>query len=342
MYIQYLIIMLPALLVTLYGYHKTKDVGMYGKVNSKELVISLVANALLGGLMILILNMWILEQVSDSYILNGKVTNKYKDTVGCEHSYQVCTTSGKTTICTTHYEHFEDYDWVVETSVGSLIIDREDRQGETTPQRFIKVIVGEPASMEFHFNNYLLADKESLFLQNSETPSNIQQPRVYDYYRTKHIVGSVSLPNVEKQLDLLLQGKRFNVKVVALNNRPVEDFYSVMSAWIGGKINDVILVVSLDENGVVLWSKVNTYAKGYKNQMLLKDLEYLTEGKVFNEDLVTKQISLITKQFLILDEQEFEEKLELVEIPMWLLILVVLINIGLSVGIHIKMTKEDL
>ena len=334
--------MLPALLVTLYGYHKTKDAGRYGQVNSKELGISLVANALLGGLMILILNMWVMGQVSDTYILNGKVTNKYQDTVSCEHSYEICTTSGKVTTCVTHYEHFEDYDWVVETSVGSLLIAREDRQGETTPQRFQSVILGEPASKEFHFNNYLLADKESLFLQNSETPSNIQQPRVYDYYRVNHVVGSVSLPKVEKQLDLLLQGKRFNVKVVTLNNRPVEDFYPVMSAWFGGKINDVIIVVSLDENGMVLWSKGNTYAKGYKNQMLLKDLEHLTEGQVFDEILVTKQISLITKQFLILDEQEFEEKLDLVEIPMWLLILVILINIGLSVGIHIKMTKEDL
>lgn len=342
MYLHYLWIMLPALVVTLYGYHKTRNERYRGKVTTKEMIISLGANFISGLIMILFLHMYIYGQVGDTYVLNGKVTGKYKDTVSCEHSYQTCTTINKVTTCITHYEHWNDYDWVVDTTLGSLKIDRVNRQGTEQPPRFSKVVIGEPASKTYTYNNYLLADKDSLFLQNAAKPSNIHQPSVYDYYRLDHVVGEVKLPAVESTLDEALQGKRFNVKVVTVVDKPIEYFYSVMMSWMGGKINDVVIVVSLDKDNKVLWTKANTYAKGYKNQMMIKELESITTGAIYDAALATRQVDIITKQMLILSESEFEEKVDMVEIPMGLLILMIIVNFIISIGIHIKMTQEDL
>lgn len=342
MYLHYLWIMMPAIVVTLYGYHKTRNDYYSAKVTNKEMMISLTANFISGIVMIIFLHIYIYGQVHDNYTLNGKVTGKHKDTVSCEHSYQTCTTSNKVTTCTTHYEHWNDYDWVVDTTLDSVRVGRVDRQGNDEPPRFTKVIIGEPASRSYNFNNYLLADKDSLFLQNASVPSKIPQPAIYDYYRVDHVVGEVELPEVESTLDVLLQGKRFNVKVVTVVDKPIEYFYSVMMSWLGGKINDVIIVVNLDKDNKVVWVKVNTYAKGYKNQMMIKELESLTLGKVYDKTLVSGQVSLITKEIIILPESEFEEKLDMVEIPTGLLVLMIIINLLISIGIHVKMTKEDL
>lgn len=340
MWAYYLIIMLPALLVSLIGYYSTKDNHYFNKVTDKELAISLGANFIAGALMIVILQWYISSKLYDNYVLNGVVTKKYKDTVSCEHSYQVCTSTGKTTICTTHYEHWNDYDWVVQTSVGKLKIDRVDRQGTTEPSRFSNVVVGEPASLEFSYSNYLLADPNSLFLQNAQGVASEQYPRVYDYYRIKHILGYDD-KELEKHLHSLLNGKRYNVVYVITNNESSDYFYTLMKSWKGGKINDIVVVLNIVE-GQVNWIRANSYAKGMNNQLLLKNLESESLGKTFDKNLLTTHLVMIDNSFKIPRESDFEEKRSMVEIPMFLLIIVILINLGISLGIHIHMKKENL
>lgn len=342
MILHYFIILLPAILVTLIGYHTSRNNSRWDTVNTKEMLISLAGNFISGLVMIAILSGYINSQVTDTYTLNGKVTGKYREKVSCVHSYQVCTTSGKVTTCTTHYEHWEDYSWMVKTSLGEIEIEREDRQGAREPQRYTKVILGEPASMSYNYNNYLLADSKSLFLQNAQGSSNLRQPSIYDYYRVDHVTGKVDI-ELENLLDVHLQGKRYNVKLVFLKDRPVEYFYVVMKTWLGGKINDVIVVVSEDTNGNVLWVKANTYAKGLNNQFTIKSIENkVVVGSPYTINNLKNQLQIIDEGYEIPSESEFEEKLSMVEIPTWLLVLMIIVNLIISIGIHIKMKQEDL
>lgn len=338
----YILMLSPALLVTLYGYHKQRNEYYHAAITTKELLISFGLNLLVAAACLGILQMFKYGQVSDYYILNGEVTKKYQDTVSCEHSYQICTTTNKTTTCVTHYEHSYDYDWVVKTSVGKLTIDREDRQGVREPERFSKVKIGEPAAVKYPYSNYLFADPNSLFLQTAKGGSGIKPANTYDYYRTKHMLGDKYYPDLELHLQKILKGKRFNLTVVTLVDKPVESFFDVVKDWTGGKINEVTIVVGLDKNGNISWVKANSYAKGYKNQLLLKQIEgvVLTEG--LTKETLSKVVDNTNKTFKLHKESEFEEKLDLVEIPLWLVIILTLVNFGVSIFVHIRMKETDL
>lgn len=341
MSIFYFILLFPAVLVTLGGYIFTRNNSRWNKVTTKELGVSLLGNLLVGGAGLLIIHAYINGQVLDTYTLNGKVLSKYQESTSCEHSYQVCTSNGKTTTCTTYYEHYEDYDWVVKTSVGKIYIERVDRQGTETPKRFKQVVIGEPASKEFTYSNYLLADKNSLFLQNAEGTTTLQQPRVYDYYRVNHVVGKT-----DEQLSTYLRnhliGKSYNVKLVFVKDQPVEHFYSIMKSWVGGKINDVIIVVSEGSDGKVLWVKANTYAKGINNQMMLKTLEgEVGLGETYSVESLKKQLTVVDSQFKLQNSEDFEEKISMVELPISLIIVLTILNLIVSIFIHVKMKQED-
>lgn len=341
MSIYYFITLLPAIIVTLWGYHHTRNNSRWAIVSSKEMLISLGLNFLSSVIMVVLLNVYVNGQVHDTYILNGKVISKYKQSVSCEHSYQICTTSGKTTTCVTYYEHFEDYDWRVKLSIGTLNIKRVDSQGNKEPPRFSNVVIGEPASLEFNYSNYLLADKNSLFLQNAKGASNVREPRVYDYYR----VDLVNTKDEALNSILLehLQGKVYNVKLVILDNKPIEEFYTLMKTWVGGKINDVIIVISRDGQGNVLWVKSNSYAKGLANQLTLKSIDAIPIiGEIYTRDVLIKQLQVIDKGYKLPSESDFEEKLSMVDIPSWLVILLTIVNLIISIVVHIKMKTEEL
>ena len=338
----YILMLSPALLVTLYGYHKQRNEYYSAEVTTKELLVSFGLNILVAAVCLGILQMFKYGQVHDYFILNGEVTKKYQDTVSCEHSYQVCTTSNKTTTCVTHYEHSYDYDWVVQTSVGNVTIEREDRQGVKEPSRFSKVRIGEPAAIKYPYNNYLFADPNSLFLQTAKGGLGVKPANTYDYYRTKHILGERYYPDLELHLQHILKGKEFNLTIVTLIDKPVETFFDVVKDWSGGKINEVTLVIGLDKSGNIKWVKGNAYAKGYKNQLLLKELEDLVLNEGLTKNSLSKVVDNTTKSFKLHKESEFEEKLDLVEIPLWIVILLTLVNFGVSIFVHVRMKQIDL
>ncbi|QVV98803.1 hypothetical protein 2017DRC82_0195 [Vibrio phage ICP1] len=338
----YILMLSPAIIVTLWGYHKQKDARWSSKITTKELILSFGINMLVALVSIGLMQMFKYGQVSDYYILNGKVVEKFQDTVSCEHSYQVCSGSGNNRTCSTRYEHLWDYDWVVKTTVGNLTIDRVDRQGVDEPPRFKSVVIGEPAAVRHQYHNYLLADESSLFMQNVKGGLGVREANVYDYYRTKHVIGEKYLPDLELELQRILQGKGFNLTVVTLVDKPVESFFDLVKDWKGGKINEITLVVGLNTDDNVVWVKGNSYAKGYKNQLLLKELESLVMVGGLTVEVLDKVVDKANYSFILHNEGEFKEKLDLVEIPLWLTIILTLVNFGLSIVVHNKMKEYDL
>lgn len=337
----YILMITPALIVTLYGYHRQRNISKcsFEAISTKELLISFGVNIVIALFAVGIMQSFKYSKVSDYSILNGEVTKKYRDTVSCEHSYQVCSGSGKNVTCTTHYEHSEDYDWVVKTTVGNLEIKRVDSQGYKMPDRFNKVVIGEPAALSYQYSNYLLADKESLFLQNAKGGVGIKKANTYDYYRTKHVLGDYYLPDLELQLQHLLKGKNFNLTIVTVFNKPIETFYDVMKDWNGGKINEITLVVGLGKDKNITWVKGNSYAKGYKNQLLLKEIEDVIQREGLSKESLKNVVDKISKGFILHKESEFEEKLDLIEIPLWLVILLTIVNFVASIFVHKKMKE---
>lgn len=228
----------------------------------------------------------------DTEVWNGVVTAKEQNTVSCSHSYQCnphsCNCDSKGNNCSTCYdtcyEHFNDYDWDVHTSNGELVtIDRIDRQGTMMPPRWKAVKIGEPTSLTHSYTNYVKAAPDSLFrhqgLKEKYLGSIPEYPQnVYDYYRLDRLVlAGVSVPDARAwNADLtkinseLGAHKQVNV-IVLLTNKPRDYFYAVEESWIGGKKNDVVLTIGVDQDMKPQWSEVMAWTTDQTFQVKLRD-----------------------------------------------------------------------
>jgi hypothetical protein len=211
-------------------------------------------------------------QAMDVEIWNGTLVSKAKEKVSCSHSYtcncrQSCTGSGQnqscSQVCDTCYEHSHDYDWQLNTEVGSVLIDRIDRQGKEEPPRFTKAKPGDPVALSKPYQNYIKAAPDSLFNASTEQMLKAQfkdvllayPAHVYDYhYVNRVLTQGVSLPNLAEwnaELAELLAklGPRRQVNAILVFTKQSNPQYAeaLRAEWLGGKKNDVVVVVGVPE-----------------------------------------------------------------------------------------------
>jgi len=221
---------------------------------------------------------------SDTEILNGQVMSKDKDRVSCSHSYSCnCSTDSKgNTSCDTCYEHSFDYDWNVHTNVGDLTIDRINRQGTKEPPRWTSVQIGEPVALEHSFKNYIKGAPMSIFNQENGTSNTKFQlmiptyPRVYDYYKINRII-SIGVPLVNSNLlndkladslKVLGPTKQSNILLVFVKTDDQSYRYVLERSWLGGKKNDIIIVIGVTDYPKISWVDTITLGKNANNTML--------------------------------------------------------------------------
>jgi hypothetical protein len=246
-----------------------------GKVTLREFIIQLVAQ---GVFIAIIATIIYYANVRDAEILNGYVTGKKREVVSCEHSYTcncytTCSGSGTSQTCSTHcstcWEHSYDIAWRVYTSIDRTVdINRTDRQGLNEPPRWTKVVIGEPFSTTHTYENYIKAAPGTIFRRDADYSNYKNLPEypdnVYDYYRLNRLVQvGVALPNAKELSQQLSQlnaelgaRKQVNIILVVVKGQPEEWFYALESKWIGGKKNDVVVVVSVDDQLEVRWVNV--------------------------------------------------------------------------------------
>lgn len=246
---------------------------------------------LFGGIMVLIIS-W--AAMSDIDVLNGKITGKEMDRVSCSHSYECncyTTTDSKgnsTRHCSTCYEHPFDQDWNVGSTVGGFTIDRVDRQGLIEPKRWSKVLIGEPASRTERVTNYVLASPHSLF--NTQEFDNDQKNygkwlpvyhETYDYYRYDHVYNmGVQLPEVNQYNDAVANllrelgpSKQANVNVIFAPTDDREYKNALERHWLGGKKNDIIVVIGVKDYPKIGFADAFTFARSSHNEMLAVKLQ---------------------------------------------------------------------
>ncbi|USV41108.1 hypothetical protein [Xanthomonas phage BUDD] len=231
------------------------------------------------------------SNTADHEILNGQVTGKKQTWTSCSHSYScncytTCSGTGASRSCTRHcstcYEHSNDWDWDVFTTVGNIEIDRVDRRGSREPPRWSAVQIGEHAAVTHTYTNYVKAAPSSLFnvkLAESEAKSNAaiipQYPRIYDYYRVDHTIdiqaGVANRKAWDAELDEVLKtmgaARQVNVVLVFVGKQGREYKDTLERAWLGGKKNDVVIVVGVTGTKID-WVEAFTFGKTSGNGML--------------------------------------------------------------------------
>lgn len=319
----------------------------------KELEWSLVALNVIT-VIIVISILWLGGSYSAAYdteIINGYVTGKEKERVSCSHSYSCncknvtsCSGSGKnrscstSRVCDTCYEHTFDYSWIVKTTIREFTIDRVDRQGLKEPKRWTIVNLNDPVSDTHTYINWIKGAPDSLFSKVSlannkyvelvpEYPSSI-----YDYYNLDRVVnfGGVAqdIPawnaNISKQLSKLGIEKEVNYVIVfAANDKSIAD--AIEYKWLGGKKNDVIIVIGIDKYPhaewvkVFAWSKNNVFHADLRDAIMEEDLD-----PVKTNNIIANQIK---KGYNRISMQEFEYLKDRIEPPTWLIVLCIMVSL---------------
>jgi hypothetical protein len=288
----------------------------------------------------------------DTEIWNGRVTGKSSQHVSCSHSYQchchqVCTGSGKNRSCNeecdTCYEHSYDVDWDVYDNVGQMFeIARVDRQGLDEPSRYRSVQVGEPTSSEHSYDNYVKAAPDSLFRHQgleekyeTSLPDNPQ--KIYDYYRLNRIVTvDVTLSNEAEWNDALSNlnadlghKKQANVILVIVKNCPQDWYYALEEKWIGGKKNDVVLVVSVDDDMKPQWATVMCWTTSELFKVKLHD--DVMNDVALTKDAVMNDLRTNVDQYFVRKPMSSFEYLKSSIVPSmfeWFITLFIAIGIG--------------
>ena len=244
------------------------------------------------------------SNMADVQILNGHVVSKVKERVSCSHSYSCnCQTirTGKTTDtrCDTCYEHHNDWDWDVKTTLGSFSVDRIDRRGSNEPSRWTQVVIGEPVAKEESYTNYIKGAPNSVFnksqmtYMNKYSPMIPPYPEVYDYHRANRVlvhgtpIQDIKAWNTRLSEELKVLGPKKQANVVLLFTKETNIWYAeaVNAKWLGGKKNDIVIVVSSADGKKIEWVRVLSLTNTTRIKTYLRD--ELMNGEIDRERFMT-------------------------------------------------------
>ncbi len=291
----------------------------------------------------------------DTNFLNGEVTDKKQVRVSCSHSYScncvTTTTNGhSSTTCQTCYDHSNDWDWRVYTTVGKFNISRIDRRGSYEPARWTAVQAHQPVALEDSYVNYIRAAPESLFnmaaargMYKDKLP---EYPKSYDYhYADRVIPWGISVPELRLwnySLAMMLRqvgpAKQANV-VIVMTDQP-ESFANALKAqWIGGKKNDIVVVIGT-QYPVIKWVEVFSWAKNdYANVSIRsallgsRTLNPATTIKLIEDNIVLNYERRPMEDFKYLADEAVPST--------WVLLLALILGTGLSFWLGLYFRDED-
>lgn len=304
------------------------------------------------------------QNTADVEIWNGRVAQKAREEVNCSHSYQCncyqsCTTDSKggqscTTICQTCYEHSYDVEWPIYTTNRERIeIDTIDRQGLDQPPRWTSVKIGEPTAVAHSFTNYVKASPDTLFRHQGLTEKYKDMlpaypGEVYDYYRINRLSTlGISLPNADewnKKLSELNADlgarKQVNMVVVVVKDQPMDYFEALEQAWIGGKKNDVVLLVDVDSALNIQWVESMAWTDNKIFQVSLRDDVMAT--KVLDVDGVLSALrNNVDKNFVRKPMKDFEYLSSTVTPTFGQWLFAMIFGTALSIGLGLFFLNND-
>lgn len=300
----------------------------------------------------------------DYEIWNGLVMGKSREEVSCRHSYscncrRVCSGSGKDKSCReecdTCYEHSYDVDWITHTNLGDIYIATIDRRGIQEPPRWSQSMPGQPVAKVSSYTNYIKAVPESVIHFSSEQvrakfagkvptyPLN-----VYDYHYIDRVIPvGVKVPDLKQwnlavgnMLRTLGQSKQVNVVIIPTNIADKDYVYAVRDAWLGGKKNDVVIIVSMQEYPKIDWVHVMSWSDREFFKVVLRDELQASEFKV--EQFMPIVEKNITKHFERKRMREFAYLENEIDPPDWLLWTGVILNILVCGGMFVAYKRGAL
>jgi len=293
----------------------------------------------------------------DTEHLNGRITQKLDGTQHCCHCHTVCDSRDKKGDCTASHEecdHFHDYWWSLNTTVGKIGI--EDCSGwNSPPKAWTNAVVGEPATVEHGYTNYLKADPDSLMVKAALNKYGAQVPKfpeVYGFYKVNPVIGvGVPVPDgwqqALREINADLGAKNQVDVTVMLTNVSYPMFaQAVESKWLYGPKNSLNIIIGVLDHEVdgkneafASWVRVVTFSKVEALKVRLRDdIQALPIAGPIIPDLIRKAVSEGFKRTAMAD---YEYLARSATPAMGWLVFLYILGVGLSVGLGIYMHKND-
>lgn len=299
-------------------------------------------------------------KTSDVQILNGQITGKTREHGHYVESYQcncreICSGSGNSrtcsTTCDTCYRDHYTVTWDCLSTVGTIRIEHLDslfRSVYNTPDpaAFTNAYIGEPVAKTATYKNYIKAAPNTLFrpaakeLKEKFAKLVPAYPiNVYDHYKINRVVQvGVNIPDVsiwENKLREVLKTlgptKQVNVVLVVVNTDDPNYVYALRDAWLGGKKNDVVLVVGITDYPKISWVDVISWTDRELFKVVLRD-SVRNLGEMQVDPVIDILKDSITTEFTRKRMRDFEYLEAEIDPPGWVLttmvIVILLINVG--------------
>lgn len=301
----------------------------------------------------------------DVEIHNGALTSKASERVSCSHSYpcrcrEVCSGSGSSKscsqVCDTCYEHSYDVDWVLRSNIGTLRVSRVDSQGLREPPRFTRAQIGDPVSLSRAYQNYIKAAPDSLFnasmqqylASRYEGKLPAYPSTVYDYHYVNRVIAQgVRIPDLHqwnedlaKMLSRLGPKKEVNVVVVLTAEDDPQYAEALRGAWLGGKKNDVVVVIGAPEYPMMGWVRVFSWSDSELFKVQLRDGLQALE-RVGRAEVIALIDTHVGTQFVRKPISDFAYLKNEVEPPLWLALLLAMLAAASSFGSSLVLARNS-
>lgn len=329
----------------------------------KDLSIGMVLGIIALGCIVVVVG-WglaVMSKNADVEIWNGEVVSKVREEVSCSHSYECnCTyttskdSNGNTTThksCQTCYEHHYDVDWTAKTTIGDFDIDRIDRQGLNEPRRWTVINKGDPVSKDHIFINYIKGAEKSLYHNKGYTKMEMPVPpypkSIYDYYKIDRVMQvGLAMPDLQKwnvdismALRKLGATKQVNFVVVVAKTGNPGYASKVEHEWLGGKKNDVIIVIGTEEYPKISWVRVISWTDREDFKVNLREA-ILDVGTIDREKIIEKMTEHTRTTFVRKSMKDFEYLKDDIEVDGWAIFITLFLSVASCIAAAIFIQKN--
>ena len=309
----------------------------------------------------------------DTEIWNGYVISKkreegsYVRTYSC-NCYTTCSGTGSNRSCTescqTCFEDRYTVDWFTTTTLGKITFQSFDRSSrsvynEPDPPAYTRCKKGEPVAQERNYTNYVKAVPESLFHDNSKIAKRFagmipKYPTVYSFYHINRVINvgtKVSPETITKlndglgnMLKELGATKQANIIMILTKSKDPTYRYAIENAWLGGKKNDIVLMMGVDNSNHIVWADVMTWALNAGNELFhvtmrdgLQDIGVVDPAKLL--PFINKTVLKLYDRPQMKDYKYLEDE---IDPPFWVIMLAFILGVVGSLGLTFYFHREDI
>lgn len=307
------------------------------------------------------------SQMADTEIINGQITNKvrqhdtYLESYSC-NCRSVRSGNTTTTHCDTCYRRHYTVDWYLKTTIGRIDISSRDWTSSAVyllpdPSLYTEAQIGDPCAKESTYTNYVKGAPESIFHNVGIVDQRLKAsvpayPEVYDRYKVSHVMPVGFKHNqwtdrlntrLSEHLKTLGAKKQVNINVIVTKNS--QSFkYALEREWLGGKKNDVTVVIGTTGLPNVQWVDVFTYANTAGNNLVATNLrnQILDMKTVENPEQLADVIATeVSNTYVRKSMKDFEYLKDEIDPPTWVIVMTILFSVAVSGGLAYYFHHND-